>query len=134
MKLSTKIILTAFISLLLLGFWIAREPEDSIIRRSYLNLHEQPAEHQEIVRNTNELAVALKKYARLEHIPLEYAAIDFVGGYVILTSNKEVVRVSSKLGFKIVSLKSLGSNGIGLAIMHGNKEPYFKFTEDRRVK
>src|SRR5947208_2244406 len=111
MKLSTKIVLIAFVSLLFLGFWISRKPEDSIIRRSYVKLNASPLEHHQILRNSNELSAALKKRLGLERTPQEFAPIDFDHDYVILTSDKQVVRVWTELSTKIVSLRSNETNG-----------------------
>jgi hypothetical protein len=132
MKLSTKIVLIAFVSLLFLGFWLSRQPEDHIIGRFYVKLNASPLEHHQILRNANELSAALKKSLGQERTPQEFAAIDFDRDYVILTSDKQVVRVWTDLSTKIVSLKSNETNGIGLAIVRGKKDAYFKFTDEKR--
>jgi hypothetical protein len=129
MKPWIKFALAGLACLLFLAFWLSRAREDSVIRRSYLNLNASRPENNGIVRNTHELSTALKKYLPAEKFPQELTAIDFDNDYVILTSDKEVVRVWSKLGTKIVSLKRTGTNGIGLAIVRGKKEAYFKFTD-----
>jgi hypothetical protein len=127
----TKVILGALACLSFLGLWRWREKEDTVIDRYYINLTAERGSHPEILRNTNELSGAFKKYRAEEQFPKKFAAIDFDNGYVVLTPNRELVRVWTKLGTKIVLLKRPGSNGLGVTIVRGKNDVFFKFTDEK---